>query len=67
VPELNAQNQVTFPRNEEYHMRKWGGGYGHEVYRLPFNSENFGWQIAESQRHDPYPGYGRRDKEMVKL
>lgn len=65
--DLNRQNQITFPRNEDYHKTKWGGGYGHEVYRLPFNSENFGWKIPFEIRHAPYPGYNRTDQEIVRI
>lgn len=67
LPELYAQNTLTFQKNYEYYCRKWGGSPGKERYLLPFNSERFGWQIAASQRHDPYPGFGRQDLEMVKL
>lgn len=65
--DLARQNDVTFQKNRDYYCDKWGGEPGSEVWRLPFNSENFGWQIAGSQRHDPYPGYGRRDTEIVRI
>jgi hypothetical protein len=30
-------NDVTFPMNEEYYRRKWGGAPGHETYPCPWN------------------------------
>jgi hypothetical protein len=30
-------NAVTFPMNEVYYERKWGGRPGHEVFKLPWN------------------------------
>jgi len=32
-----AENARTFPLNERYYERKWGGSVGHEVYTTPFN------------------------------
>lgn len=32
-PTLNS----TFERNKQYHIMKWGGGFGREVYKVPFN------------------------------
>ena len=64
-PDLRAQNAVTFQANAAYYTKKWGGPPGQETYLLPFNNTAFGWQIAASQRHDPYPGFGRTDMEIV--
>jgi hypothetical protein len=63
VPELRAQNQRTFAATAAYYKKKWGGLPGEETYTLPFNDPAFGWQIAASQRHDPYPGHLRTDLE----
>jgi len=67
VPALNAQNMVTFPRNEEYHRLKHGGGYGHETFLHPFNDEQLSWKIESRMRHNPYPEYERRDKDVAKI
>jgi GT2 family glycosyltransferase len=67
LPELHSQNNVTFHANHNYYCNKWGGSPGSEEWRLPFNSENFDWKITEDQRHDPYVGYGRKDREIVKI
>lgn len=68
VPELRAQNQITFAATAAYYRRKWGGLPGEETYTIPFSDPAFGWQIAASQRHDPYPGRGRTDlEELVKI
>lgn len=65
---LKAQNNVTFARNLAYYVRKWGGEPGQETFSLPFNDPAFGYQIAASQRHDPYPGRGRTDiQELVRV
>jgi GT2 family glycosyltransferase len=68
VEALSQQNQRTFRANLAYYCAKWGREPGHEIYTLPFNDPAFGWQIAASQRHDPYPGHLRTDlEEIVKL
>lgn len=34
---LRERNDVTFPKNVEYYLAKWGGLMHHEVYKTPFN------------------------------
>lgn len=67
VPELNAQNQATFPANEQYHCRKWGGGYGRETYIVPFNDISFNSKIEVANMTMPYPGFNRTDLDIVKV
>lgn len=68
VPELGWQNSVTFRRNHEYYIRKWGSPViGNEVFETPFNNPAFGLRIDPFERHAPYPGYNRIDREVVKL
>lgn len=64
---LTRQHQVTFPRNEGYHRRKWGGGYGHEVFTRPFDDPAFSWKIRMEDRDNPYPGHQRTDQDIVKV
>lgn len=35
--DLRARNDVTYPKNVEYHRAKWGGMMHEEVYQTPFN------------------------------
>lgn len=35
--ELRDRNNLTYPKNVEYHQAKWGGSMGHETYKTPFN------------------------------
>jgi GT2 family glycosyltransferase len=34
---LRERNNLTYPKNVEYHLAKWGGSMGHEQYEKPFN------------------------------
>jgi GT2 family glycosyltransferase len=36
-PFLRARNDVTYPKNVEYHHAKWGGHMSHETYKTPFD------------------------------
>lgn len=64
--ELMAQHHLTFTRNREYHVRKWGGEYGEEVYANPFNQPELGCFIASDNRHSPYgEGFDRVDQGIV--
>lgn len=38
-PDLHERNAVTYQKNVEYHLARWGGAMGHEVYRTPFDKE----------------------------
>lgn len=68
VPELYNQNQTTFPRNENYHRRKHGGGYNQEVFEHPFNDPALSWFIGAENRDNPYPEHRRTDAdEVVKI
>lgn len=64
---LTRQHQVTFPRNEDYHRLKHGGGYGHEQFLCPFDDINLSWYISAESRENPYPGHERQDKDIVKV
>lgn len=66
-PALTQQHQVTFPRNEQYHRLKHGGGYGHEVFQHPFGDPALSWKITAENRENPYPDHQRTDKDIVKL
>lgn len=68
IPELKAQNDVTFQANYRYYVAKWNGGPGQETYPVPFNDTHFGLKIDGHLRHAPYEGYNRTDiGEIVKL
>lgn len=67
VPALRAQNQVTFPRNENYHRLKHGGPYGRETFQYPFGDPQLSWRIDTDQRHNPYPAHQRQDKDVAKI
>lgn len=64
---LTRQHQVTFPRNEDYHRLKHGGGYGHEQFLCPFDDINLSWYIGAESRENPYPGHQRTDQDIVKV
>ena len=36
-PVLGLINEITFPMQKQYYIRKWGGEPGQEVYNKPFN------------------------------
>ena len=36
-PDLRERNNLTYPRNVQYHMGKWGGSMGHEKHPTPWN------------------------------
>ena len=36
-PLIKLKNDITFPQQEEYYKRKWGGNPGNETYVRPFN------------------------------
>ena len=65
---LNAQNALTFQRNKDYYVRKWGAEQAHEVYPHPFNNPVFTSYISPEHRHSPYgPPYDRTDQDIVKV
>lgn len=64
---LRMQNHLTHTLNFEYYKRKWGGINGHETLTCPFNDAKFNHFIDPDSRHDPYPGYGRTDHNIVKV
>lgn len=65
-PEYMAQHHLTFTRNKEYFVRKWGGEFTKEVYSFPFNDASFGMRIAPENRHRPYGINDRTDQGIVK-
>lgn len=68
VPKLSGQNNETFALNNLYYSRKWGSlEIGKETYAVPFNDPAFGLRINAEDRHAPYPGYNRADREVVRL
>lgn len=68
VRALARQNAETYRRNHEYYGRKWGSVViGNEKYATPFNDPALGLKIEAGDRHAPYPGYDRTDREVVKL
>lgn len=65
-PELMAQHVLTFTRNKEYYLRKWGGEPGQEVYETPFGVAEHGFRIDPENRHHPYGAdFDRTDQEIV--
>jgi hypothetical protein len=36
-PNLMAENNITFPLEEQYYIQKWGGKPQEEIYIVPFN------------------------------
>lgn len=66
VPELAAQNQVTFPANEQYHIKKWNGSYNKETWSVPFNDPKFDLKIRAEDRRNPFPGYERADLDLMR-
>jgi len=65
---LQAQNHMTHTKNFEYYRAKWGGINEEEVYTTPFNNPKLHpWFIDPDLRHEPYPGYNRKDQYIVRL
>jgi GT2 family glycosyltransferase len=66
-PALAAQNRVTYQRNREYFIRKWGEVDGHCRFERPFDDPRFGLYIPPQEREAPYPGHNRQDHEIVQV
>jgi len=64
---LSLQNLVTQRASGEYYVRKWGGLNGQETFKLPFNDNRFTLYIDPEDRHNPYPGYNRIDRNIVAI
>lgn len=66
VPELREQLQWTFPADNAYFRRKWGGDPYHETFDHPFNDPSLSYLIMEKDRDNPYPAYRRPEQELVR-
>lgn len=65
--DLMAQHHLTFTRNKEYYLRKWGGEPHFEKYDFPFGESGYGFMIAPEHRDKPYGEFfDRTDREIVK-
>lgn len=80
TPDLYRQNLVTFQKNRDYYIKKWGGimgtdeyssqaggATGTEIYTVPFNDSRFTLKISAEDRDHPYPGYDRTDFDVVRI
>lgn len=66
VPADHAHHDRTYPLNEAYYRRKWGGAPGMETYPAPFNDPALGLHIAWDTRHAPYGVQDRTDREDMR-
>jgi len=64
---LRQQLNITFPLNEQYYIKKWGGIGGHERFIYPFNNPELSYKIEWENRQTPYGHqYDRTDHDIVK-
>jgi hypothetical protein len=64
VPALREQLQRTFPADNAYFRRKWGGEPYHETFSHPFNDPTLSYVIPAENRDNPYPAHRRPEQEL---
>jgi GT2 family glycosyltransferase len=63
-PELAAAQVDDFNANQDYYIRKWGGGMGQEAFAAPFNNLAFDYYIGRDRiRHSYGTPYDRARPE----
>lgn len=66
-PRLSHQNHSTFPANEQYYFRKWGGGPREEMFETPFDDPSFDLVIPRDKVGSPYGDYDRPMPRLTRL
>jgi hypothetical protein len=64
---IRTRNALTQQRNHHYHFKKWGGYPGQERFKTPFMNPDLTPYIAPEMKDNPYPGYGRTDRDIVTI
>jgi hypothetical protein len=59
---ISLLHQQRWLRNRQYYIKKWGGAWGEEMFRHPFNDRTLDRFIAPENRATPFgPRYDRTD------